>query len=386
MNQKVNILYLDDDRENLVGFAATFGKLYNIFEAQTIQEAQNILSEHDIQIAIIDFKMPEMDGVDFINLEQKRTPHIIFIIISAYTDASIVIKAINQHNIYGYIQKPWNYDEVAIMLKNASNVFSERQEKTRLTKALKEKNAQLKKAIENEHKAHELKNVFLENISHEIRTPLNSILGFNQLIASSSDTNKLAVYTKCSLDAGYDLLKIIDNILEGAKLITDQTDYHIISIGFNDLIKEAFEIMEQKCTPRPNFSTHLEKNYSILVDHEKFIHLLVNILENAVKYGENKPVEVTSATTENAIQLEISDHGCGMDQIEIESIFEPFNQTKERLFAPKKGIGMGLFIAKKHIENMNGQLAVSSVLGEGSTFMISMPLPEKRLPDASSSL
>ncbi|ALO16945.1 Cell-division control histidine kinase PdhS [Salinivirga cyanobacteriivorans] len=386
MNQKVNILYLDDDRENLVGFAATFGKLYNIFEAQTFQEAQNILSEHDIQIAIIDFKMPEMDGVDFINMEQKRAPHIIFIIISAYTDASIVIKAINQHNIYGYIQKPWNYDEVAIMLKNASNVFIERKEKAKLNNALKEKNRQLKKAIENEHKANNLKNVFLENISHEIRTPLNSILGFNQLIANTTDTNKLSAYAKCSVDAGYDLLELINSILEGAKLITDQIVYHMTRIGLNDLITEAVEIMEQKCSPRPNFNTQLEKNNNILVDHEKFIQLLVNILDNAVKYGENKPVEITSATTENAIQLKIVDHGCGMDKIEIESIFEPFNQTKERLFAPKKGIGMGLFIAKKHIENMNGQLAVSSVLGEGSTFIISMPLPEKRLPDASSSL
>ncbi len=377
MDPQIKILYLDDEPENIIGFKATFEKHYTIFKAQNIHEAKEILAKEEIQIALIDFKMPEMDGVDFITSQQNSNKEIVFIIISAYTEISVVIKAINQHNIYGFIEKPWNHDEVKLMLKNASEAYRAKKENQQLLNELETKNELLKKAIKSERRAHELKKAFLENLSHEIRTPLNAILGFNQLIAGTTDPEKLKNYTDASVKSGYDLLKIIDSVLEGSKLITSQTEYKLMDMNVDYFVSESIEIINNKIDNLPKINISTDTNAIIKIDPQKFGLAFENIIENACKYCMGNEVMLKTKKENGTIRISVIDKGKGIEAKDLEQIFEPFSQTNKTCFDPNEGIGMGLFIAKKHIENMNGRLEVESVPGKGSTFTIILPAQEQ---------
>ena len=102
-----NILYVDDEENNLTSFKATFRKYYNVYTAQSGREGMNILREHDIKVVITDQRMPEMTGVQFLEAIIHEFPFTIRMILTGFSDIESIIKAINTGRVYRYITKPW---------------------------------------------------------------------------------------------------------------------------------------------------------------------------------------------------------------------------------------------------------------------------------------
>lgn len=143
MDKVLNILYVDDEVNNLIGFKANFRKLYSIFTAESGREAKSILKENNIQIIITDQRMPEMTGIEFLESILPEYPDVIRIILTGYTDLETVIKAINEGQVYKYISKPYNTEELKITLDNAFEVYYLRAENKELTQKLLTANEQL---------------------------------------------------------------------------------------------------------------------------------------------------------------------------------------------------------------------------------------------------
>lgn len=141
--EKIKILYVDDEENNLQAFKATFRRDYQIFLAIEAQVARDILDKEAIDIIITDQRMPGETGVEFLESIIPIHPNPIRILLTGYTDIQAVIDAINKGQVYHYLTKPWEEDYLRTVIKNAFEIYQLRQENEKLTKALIKSNDQL---------------------------------------------------------------------------------------------------------------------------------------------------------------------------------------------------------------------------------------------------
>ncbi|MDX5340753.1 MAG: response regulator [Cyclobacteriaceae bacterium] len=141
--EKIKVLYVDDEENNLQAFKATFRRDYKIFLAISAMEGERILKEEEIDIIITDQRMPEKTGVEFLESIIPNYPKPIRLLLTGYTDIQAVIDAINKGQVYHYLTKPWEEEYLKTVIKNAYEVYALRKENERLTAALLKANEQL---------------------------------------------------------------------------------------------------------------------------------------------------------------------------------------------------------------------------------------------------
>jgi len=143
MEDKIKILYVDDEENNLNAFKASFRKFYDIFIASTPELGKKVLSENKIQVIITDQRMPGTTGVEFLESIIDKYPEPMRILLTGYTDIQALIDAVNKGQIYRYMTKPWNEDELRMFVLQAFEVYQLREENKVLTKSLLQANTQL---------------------------------------------------------------------------------------------------------------------------------------------------------------------------------------------------------------------------------------------------
>jgi serine phosphatase RsbU (regulator of sigma subunit) len=143
MDNKFNILYLDDEASNLRVFRATFKKFYNVFTAENTQEAFEVLEQNDIHLVVSDQRMPEMTGVQFLEIVAKKYPDIIRIILTAYADTQDIIYAVNRVGIFRFLTKPWDEEDVRAALDNGLERYALKAENLQLLDELKAMNREI---------------------------------------------------------------------------------------------------------------------------------------------------------------------------------------------------------------------------------------------------
>ena len=141
--EKIKILYVDDEVNNLTSFKAIFRKVYDIFIAESAVEAKKILETTGVHIIITDQRMPGITGVEFLESILLQYPDPMRILLTGYADIEAVINAINKGQVYRYIAKPWNEDELRSVIESAYEVYSLREENKDLTAKLLKANEQL---------------------------------------------------------------------------------------------------------------------------------------------------------------------------------------------------------------------------------------------------
>ncbi|MBN8669845.1 MAG: response regulator [Chitinophagales bacterium] len=140
---KINILYVDDEQNNLVSFKATFRIKYNVHTAISGEEAIKILRANPIDIIITDQRMPNMTGVEFLESILEEYPDPMRVLLTGYADLNAVIDAVNKGKIFHYLTKPWNEEELDMTIKRAFEVYTLRKDEKELTEKLGVTNAQL---------------------------------------------------------------------------------------------------------------------------------------------------------------------------------------------------------------------------------------------------
>jgi response regulator RpfG family c-di-GMP phosphodiesterase len=142
-DRAINVLYIDDEPHNLTAFKAAFRRDYNIYLAESAEEGRQILDTHDIQVILSDQRMPVMTGIEFFQSILNTHPEPIRILITGYTDVNAVIDAINLGQVYKYLTKPWNENDIRIFIDKAFEVFRLRKENAELTNKLLDANKKL---------------------------------------------------------------------------------------------------------------------------------------------------------------------------------------------------------------------------------------------------
>ena len=143
MNDKINILNVDDEMKNLISFKALFRVKYNVFIAPSGQDATTILRDNDINIIVTDQRMPEMTGVEFLESIIAEYPDPMRILLTGYADINAVIDAVNKGKIFHYLSKPWNEEELDTTIQRAYDIYKARKEEKEMSDKLELSNEQL---------------------------------------------------------------------------------------------------------------------------------------------------------------------------------------------------------------------------------------------------
>lgn len=140
---KANILYVDDEQNNLISFKATFRLKYNVLTAISGEEAKKIMAENDVHVIITDQRMPGMTGVEFLESILEEYPDPMRILLTGFADMNAVIDAVNKGKIFHYLSKPWNEQELDETIQRAYKVYVAKKEEEELKKKLTVSNSQL---------------------------------------------------------------------------------------------------------------------------------------------------------------------------------------------------------------------------------------------------
>lgn len=144
MDEKtINVLYIDDEVNNITSFKAAFRRLFNIFTAESAEEGRKIVEQEDIHVILSDQRMPKTTGIEFFQSILDVYPDPIRVLITGYTDINAVIDAINLGQVYKYLTKPWNEDEVKNAINVSYEVYDLRKKNKELTQKLIEMNEKL---------------------------------------------------------------------------------------------------------------------------------------------------------------------------------------------------------------------------------------------------
>ncbi len=257
-------------------------------------------------------------------------------------------------------------------------------DRNRLTQTLKEKNLELEGARSVAEKANLAKSDFLSSMSHELRSPLNAILGFAQLM--ESDVVPIAPSQKESiaqiLQAGWHLLKLINEILDLAKVESRQVPLSEEPVSLAEVLSECHGMIDplaQQRTIKLVFPVFDVAQF-VMSDRTRLKQVLINLLSNAVKYNSRGgTVEVTVGPgAPGFTRLSIGDTGPGLESDQVAQLFQAFNRLGQEA-GGEEGTGIGLVVAKRLVELMGGIIGVESKVGEGSVFwfeLLSVAEPE----------
>ena len=223
---------------------------------------------------------------------------------------------------------------------------------------------------------------FLANMSHEIRTPMNSILGFAEVLLNSKPSAEQAHALGIMRNSARSLLRLLNEILDSAKL--DRGAMDLLSLPF-DLRGLAEEVIAAQTTAADKKGLHLALDYEenlptrFLGDELRIRQVLSNLLGNAVKFTETGSVEMKIAAVGGKIHITLSDTGIGIPADRLERIFDPFTQADASLSRRYGGTGLGTTISKQLVELMKGRIWAESELGKGSQFHVLLPLTPTNL-------
>lgn len=250
-------------------------------------------------------------------------------------------------------------------------------------------------AKEKAEESDRLKSAFLSNMSHEIRTPMNAILGFSTLLSDPGiGEDERAEFIRIIKDRGTDLMRIIDDIIDVAKIESGQVRIEIKECQINQLLTNLSVTLNE--VKRKTNKTHVilnclpghsDRDFTILTDGNRLRQVLTNLIENALKFTDQGFVEfgyqLKNLDESSFIEFFVRDTGIGIPEEMHGVIFERFRQVDDTSTRKYGGTGLGLTISKNLIRLLGGDIRLESERGKGTHFFVTLPLqlPPKPVAD-----
>ncbi|MGB3404310.1 MAG: ATP-binding protein [Microcoleaceae cyanobacterium] len=412
MMEKPVILCVDDELFLLAALEETlkrsFGQEYIVESATTGQEALEFLEELyqdniEVPVLISDQAMPDMKGVDLFIQAHKQYPNILMIMLTGQANAEDVGKAVNHANLYRYISKPWEEEDLILTVKEAIRSYFQEKTIVETNKTLEqlnlsleqkviERTAELEVAKQEAELANQVKSNFLCMMSHELRTPLSAIIGFSQiLMADRSLTIEQVKNAEIVYQSGEHLLVLINDVLSMAKIEKGKISLQTIQFNLYRFLEVIQEMMKHQADQKNIeliIEYHSDLPQYIVADETKLRQVLIHLVSNGVKFtttgGVRLKVTVLAENKENHLQnswgnqrqillhFQVQDTGIGIHSELLDALFNPFVQT--RTGKTSEGTGLGLPISAELVKLMGGEITVNTEVGKGSTFEFTIPV------------
>ena len=369
------LLIVDDDQEfaeSITDILAPAG--YGPIVADRPETAVIALKRYSPAVALIDVRLRGMSGVELLARLKAELPDLVVVMMTAHADTQTTINALRK-GAYDYCDKNCDPDELMAALDRAF-------ERHRLEAENRAAYETLRAAKEAAEAASRAKTEFLANVSHELRTPLNAIIGFSELMLNGArgpiGNPDYHGYLKDIFDAGTDLLRLINEILDLSKA----------EAGKLELIEDTVDVVSVVRTvtrlvgPRADAAgLSLETRYPdvpplLFCDRLKLKQILLNLLSNAVKFTEpgGKITVSVDIDPERGLYVAVRDSGIGIAAADLPRVFQPFVQVDSALNRTHNGTGLGLPLSAAMAELHGGKLVIESEPGKGTLVKAYFPL------------
>ncbi|HQT95584.1 MAG TPA: hybrid sensor histidine kinase/response regulator [Thermoanaerobaculaceae bacterium] len=372
------ILYVDDDESNLTVLQAACSPEFTVLTATSAEAAMEILRREEVAVLLVDQRMPDMSGVEFFEATREDFPDTVRLLITAYSDLTDAVNAINRGQVRGYIRKPWEPEELKATLRGAIEIHETR------------------------HKVHELEQRLLDvervyalgvaaaGVAHELRTPLQTLttsldlagLRIAHLVAALelerpprgeqvAAGRGAADQIRVAVTAVGQMAEITSGIELSHRRRDDET-----SAELKDVVKLSLRAVRAELSKRAQIQVEIEPGPPVNGSPNKLGQVVMNLLINALQALPERPrgenlVMVRLRRAGECMRVEIEDNGTGIQKDVIDRIFDPFFTTKRR-----GGTGLGLAISKQIVDELHGRIGVESEPGRWTRFTIDIPFAE----------
>ena len=371
--KELNLLIVDDEpgirsgiKRILKSFTVGFPFMaedfsFNLLEAETGEKALEFINNSNIDIILLDNKLPGIQGIEVLEYINKNNISTEVMMITSYASLDLAVKATNS-GAYNFVPKPFTPQE----LKAAIEAITKHLYLKRMTMEMKKEDKKVKFQ-------------FLSVLSHELKSPINAVEGYLNIMKDKQVGNDISDY-ETMIDRALLRIKgmrsLIMDLLDLTKLESGPKQRHIQAVDLHEIAMLAINSVEPLANQR-NIKIYLDADENIYYNSDsKEIEIIFNnLLSNAVKYNKpNGSVNISIKKSDKEIKIIVQDTGIGMTKNDISKLFHDFVRIKNIKTRDITGTGLGLSITKKMVELNNGDINVESIPDEGSTFTVRLPL------------
>lgn len=379
-SNRKSVLLVDDTPENLQTIGLLLQPHYRVLAANggavALEVAQR--SPHP-DIILLDIMMPEIDGYEVLR-QLKAAPETadIPVILVTAMDSNGDEAHGFELGAVDYITKPvipallLARVHAQLALKEARDWLQDRN--AVLAAEVSRQVVELKAAKEAAEAASHAKSVFINNMSHELLTPMNGVIGMLQLVKEDIHVgNPMRDYLQIAEDSANNMVKLLNTILEYAAIAHDAVKLHKQSLNIAALLRQleaSWRAPAEKKHLSFTVTLHSGTPEIITGDETRLQHVLAILLDNAVKFTAEGKIELGAQAAGSSVHFWVHDTGIGVPTDKVEAIFKPFEQADNSYSRQYSGPGLGLAIAQRLVELMDGRLWVETTQGAGSTFHV----------------
>ncbi|HLG21402.1 MAG TPA: ATP-binding protein [Candidatus Manganitrophaceae bacterium] len=370
------ILFVDDEENALLALKNLFKREFTLYTARDAKEALKLIEEHpEMALIVSDQRMPGLSGIELLKRVSQNRPDMTRMLITAYSEMELVIDAINKGNVYRYISKPYNEDELKQILMQGIERFYLIKERDRL---YAEKIETLKKIARTNRLT--AIGILSAGMAHEINNPLVAIKTFLDMIPGkyeeeSKDGEFWESFYRVAVGETQRIQQLISHLLHYSKA-PEEEGLKLERIDVNTLLSETVTFLDNEAkkkglTIRQEFDPALPP---CAVDPEKIRQVFLNLLLNAIQATSEGYILIKTSFDAGAAELpffhvSFKDTGMGISEENLQKLFNPFFTTKR-----DEGTGLGLMMCQHIIDEHRGSIDVKSELGKGTTMTVRLPL------------
>jgi signal transduction histidine kinase len=380
------LLVVDDEVDVLESLRHLFHRSYRVLTASSGDQALDYLRHNDIHLILSDQRMPGMSGDVFLSHARALRPDAIRMLFTGYADIQAVINAINEGNIFRYILKPWDAVELEGIIRQAAEQYELLAERKRLIAELQAANTKLTQANQELAEADQLKSAFIEVASHEFNTPITLVLGLSELLRllnPDRDEQERALVERIS-ESARQLARLVTNTLTLMRAAEFRRTLQRAPVELAPLLHAvAGQVMPFVQARKLRLIVEVADDLGTFeIDPDKIAASVVNLLTNAIKFTpDGGEIALRADLVEpDEARIRIDDRGIGLEPRAVNRLFQPFfTQFDPSLHSSgdfgfnKRGLGLGLSIAKQFVELHGGRISAESALGQGTTVTILLP-------------
>jgi len=371
MDQPIRVLLIEDNAadarliEFMLGEAR--GLSLKLEWASSLTAGVEHLQRYPVDVVLLDLGLPESTGLDTLQRLLSQGHSIpTLVVLSGLTDEEIAVQAL-QSGAQDYLVK--GQVDSSLLIRAIRYAIG----RSQAEEALRQAHSEAQAAKERAEEASRAKSSFLANMSHDLRTPLNGILGFAQILQwDRTLTERQQLGVSAIRQSGEHLLTLINDILDVAKIEAGKVEIVTSEFHLAKFFQVIDDIIRVKAQQKPSldfvcdFAPNLPQ--AIRTDERRLRQVLLNLLDNAVKFTERGVVTLrVRFTPPKRIHFEVQDTGEAMSEEQLARLFQPFEQVGDA-HQRGGGTGLGLVISQQFVRLMGGDIQVDSRRGMGNTF------------------